>query len=62
MIDTLKIRFYINNEEEIIEKEIDENWTWSDIDRMHEDWIWDRNDTGYEILEMNGKPYKEEEG
>ncbi|KKK90703.1 hypothetical protein LCGC14_2720350 [marine sediment metagenome] len=60
-MDKLKIRFYINDEEEIIETEVDEKWTWGDIDRMFEDWIWDGNDTGYEILEMNGKPYKEDE-
>ncbi len=59
-MDKLKIKFHINAEEEIIEKEIDEDWTWGDIDRMFEDWIWDNNDTGFEILEMNGKPYKEE--
>ena len=59
-MDKLRIKFHLNDEEEVIEKDIDENWTWGTIDNMLEDWIWDKNDTGYEILEMNGKPYKEE--
>ena len=60
-MDKLKIRFYLDDEEEIIEKETNEDWTWGTIETMLEDWIWKTFDTGYEILEINLKSYKEEE-
>lgn len=58
-MDKIKIRFSIDCDEETIEIDINENWTWGDIDRMLEDWIWDKHDTHYEILELNGEPYEE---
>lgn len=58
-MDKLKIKYHLNDEEEIVEEEVNEDWTWDTINKMLEDWIWAENDTGYEILEMNGEPYKE---
>lgn len=60
-MDKLKIRFYLNDEEKIIEQEVKEDWTWGTIETMLEDWIWSEFDTGYEILERNGETYKYDE-
>ena len=57
-MDKLKIRFYCDDIEETKEIEVDEEWTFSTIESELDDWIYDNVEPGYEILEMNGEPYK----
>jgi len=60
-MDKLKIRYHLDDHEEIIEEEVKEDWTWTTIEDMLDDWIGTSFDSGYDILERNGETYNYDE-
>ncbi len=59
-MDKLKLRFYYDDIEEVVIEDFSEDWTWDSIERALDNWLHKTCDIGYELIEMNGKPYKEE--
>ena len=59
-MDKLKIRFYCDDIEDIENIELDKNWTWEDIEIELDRWLRKSLMIGYEMLEINGKPYTDD--
>ena len=53
----LKLKFHCGETEVIVEEEFKEDWTYTDVEESLDKWLSETFDVGWEILEMNGKPY-----
>ncbi len=56
----IKLKLHCDDTEHEIEESFDEDWTWPELQEVLEGWLFEAFDIGFEILEIDGEPYKEE--
>ena len=56
-IEKVKVKFKFDGIEEEKIFELNDDWTYTTIDDLFEDWIFDNFDSEAIILEVDGKPF-----
>lgn len=58
-MDKVKVKFILEDFEEIKIYELQKDWTYRDIEDLFDIWLDENSDNSWDILEVNGEPFKE---